>query len=203
VGFSPVAFISYSGTAVVQGNYTGGTGTFQVSGTGSRPLTPRTSFGDGKYLVGIGIVPGRYYSDPSADCGWIRKSTFPPSPGDDIASGGPSFDAEQWIVDILPSDVTFESYYCGTWSQTPATNLDSGVIKPGVWEVRTQIPQGRYRALAGAGCSWQRLRHFEGTPGGVIESGSTPQPGHVAVSIRSTDVGFFASEACGTWTRVS
>jgi hypothetical protein len=108
------------------------------------------------------------------------------------------------VVDILPSDAVFESYEgCGWWSQVPNRGIDQKLIRPGMWVVRTQVPQGRYRANARPGCSWERLRHFEGTPGGIIESGSTQQSSQVTVSIRSTDVGFHANEACGTWTRVS
>jgi hypothetical protein len=54
-----------------------------------------------------------------------------------------------------------------------------------------------------AGCYWQRLKHFEGTPDGIIESGWLEQSADIPVSIRSTDVGFLTSDACGTWTRVS
>ncbi len=203
VFFTPVAFKSYGGTVMIQANQTSGANTFQISGAGSRPPVPRTIFGEGRYLVGIGIAPGRYYSDPTGECGWSRKSTYPPSPGDDIASGQTWFDPGQWVIDVLPSDAVFESEGCGWWGQVPVRVLDSQVIRPGLWAVGAQVSQGRYHANARPGCSWQRLRHFEGTPSGIIESGSTHQSSQVTVSIRSTDVGFVGNEACGPWTRVS
>jgi hypothetical protein len=199
--FSPIALKPYSGTAFVDGNHTSGVNAFQISGTGSRPPTPRTSFGEGLYIVGIGIAPGRYYSNPSGECAWTRLSTYPTS--DHITLQQTWSSPAQWIVDILPPDAAFQSYDCGIWSQAPANAPAPGFIEPGMWEVRAQVPQGRYRTKAAAGCNWERLSNFEGTPSGVIESGSAERGGDIVVSIRSTDAGFVANDACGTWKRVS
>jgi hypothetical protein len=202
--FTPQAVGMHAGTVTLKADQTSGTPTFQVSGSGSRPASPRTVFREGRFLVGIGIAPGRYFSDPDGECYWQRKSTYPAAPGDDIAWATSWFDPGQWVVDILPSDTLFESFEgCGEWSQTPGRGIDPNVIRPGMWLVRDQVPQGHYRADARPGCFWERLRNFEGTPGGVIESGSTNQPQQITVSIRSTDVGFHTNETCGRWTRVS
>jgi hypothetical protein len=72
-----------------------------------------------------------------------------------------------------------------------------------MWEVRSQVPQGKYRTKAVAGCNWERLSNFEGTPSGVIENGSAERGIDIVVSIRSTDAGFVANDECGTWKRVS
>jgi hypothetical protein len=199
--FYPLALRPYSGTGVVDANHTSGVNTFQISGTGSRPPTPRTSFGEGTYVVGIGIAPGRYYSIPSGECGWTRLSTYPAS--DHIALRQTWSNPGQWIVDVLPSDAAFLSHGCGIWSQTPANAPTPGLIEPGMWEVRSQVPQGTYRTKAVAGCNWERLSNFEGTPSGVIENGSAEHRIDIDVSIRSTDAGFVANDDCGTWKRVS
>ena len=197
-GFRPPALGSYSGTFQVVGDQTSGMARFVASGTGSRPPSPRTTFGEGRFLVGVGVAPGRYFSDPNGECYWERQTT----------SGGWTtfqtwFDPGQWVVDILPSDEAFASFAgCGWWSPNPVATVESNVITPGVWLVREQVAQGRYRANARPGCSWARLRHFDGTSGGVIES-ATDKSGEITVSIRSTDAGFLANEACGRWTRVS
>lgn len=203
VAFTPTSFEQYSGNAFVLANNSGGNNAFRISGTGSPPSTVRTSFGDGRYLIGAGVAPGRYYGDPSDECYVIRTDSYPPDPDKLVVFVHVWADPAQWIVDIPPSDGAFESRGCGTWSQVPPASPAAGVIEPGVWEVRTQVPQGRYRATAGAGCTWQRLRDFEGTSSGIIEEGSTQGPAEIDVSIRSSDVGFLAGEACGTWRRVS
>jgi len=195
IAFEPFTLGSYPGTATAMSDSTSGTSTFQISGAGRRPPQPRTSFGEGRYLVGVGIAPGRYYSDPSGECYWTRTSTH----GDAVAWMSSSFDPDQWVVDILPTDALFENYGCGSWSQTPFRVRDSRVIRPGMWDVRAQVPKGRYRADAQAGCFWQRLRSFEGTPDGVIEAGSADRSMPITVSIQKGDAGFYAGAACGRW----
>jgi hypothetical protein len=199
--FSPLALRPYNGTAVVNANHASGINTFQISGTGSRPPTPRTSFGEGLYLVGIGIATGRYYSNPDGECAWARLSSY--SVIDAAAMRQTWSGAKQWIIEILPSDAAFQSYDCGIWSQAPTNAPASGFIEPGMWEVRSQVPQGKYRTKAAAGCHWERLSNFEGTPSGVVENGSAEGGGDIVVSIRSTDAGFVANDDCGTWKRVS
>jgi hypothetical protein len=70
-----------------------------------------------------------------------------------------------------------------------------------MWRVGTQIEPGRYGAAAQPGCLWERLRHFQGTPEGIIASGSIESGGNVTVDISTRDEGFHANAACGQWTR--
>ena len=175
----------------------------RVSGTGIRPPTARTVFGEGRYLVNISIAPGRYFADPNGRCWWGRRADFM-SPSDFIAERSSWFDPGQWIVDILRSDFQFMSEAgCGWWDQLPRIVRDRAAIEPGMWLVNRQIRPGRYRAAAAPGCHWERLRHFEGTPDGVISSGWTDVPGVLTVDIRSTDSGFLTSLECGQWRRES
>lgn len=81
------------------------------------PATPpATTFGDGTWMVGEHIAPGRYRSNGPAEgdnCYWERMSGL---------SGGLDHVLESYyeprsaIVDILPGDVAFQSKGCGTWS---------------------------------------------------------------------------------------
>lgn len=73
----------------------------------------RTSFGEGTFIVGTDMQPGRYRSSEGDGCYWERLSGFGGTPDEiianDIASG-------PGIVDIAPGDVGFRSSRCGTWS---------------------------------------------------------------------------------------
>ena len=75
VRFSPTEERTSNGTLTVSADQTSGTNTMAVSGTGTRPPGPRTSFGAGRYLVGSDVMSGRYFSDPSTSgCYWERQS---------------------------------------------------------------------------------------------------------------------------------
>ena len=91
-------------------------------GTWSPDLTPKVTpgqpFGDGTYLVGAEIAPGRYYaSSPTTSCYWTRLGSFDGDMNfgydlsDDILGYG-----RLAIVDILQTDVGFRSSGCGNWS---------------------------------------------------------------------------------------
>ena len=93
---------------------------FETNGCGSwstdlSPVTasPTGPFGDGTYLVGADIAPGRYRTTSlSSFCSWSRLSGFGGSDiiDIDIPSGASA------IVDIAPTDVGFETNGCGSWS---------------------------------------------------------------------------------------
>ena len=201
--FTPAAERTYSGTVTVNGDQTSGTNTLAITGTGTRPPGPRTSFGSGTYLVGGDIVAARYFTDPVDGCYWERLSGLGGSASDIIANEFIAFNAGQWIVDILRSDTAFSTdSECGVWNHSPRRGLQAE-ITAGVWLVGSQITAGRYRANASAGCYWERMRHFEGTPRGVIANDFRDSAGQVIVEIRSSDAGFHSDEDCGTWTRVS
>jgi hypothetical protein len=67
-----------------------------------------------------------------------------------------------------------------------------------VWEVNRHIQPGRYQTDARAGCQWQRLRHFQGTPDGVIDH-QEQTAGTIVVDIQKSDAGFLTSPDCGVW----
>ena len=89
--------------------------------TAAEASTPRTSFGDGSYEVGVDIAPGTYRtSGPTAGspfCSYARLRTAGASYTDPSQVlqlenvMGPS------VVTIQPSDGGFFSQLCGTWSQ--------------------------------------------------------------------------------------
>ena len=91
---------------------------------------------------------------------------------------------------------------CGTWFQTERRGLQAN-ITPGMWVVRSQVNPGTYRATVSSGCYWERLRHFEGTLGGIIANDFVSSAGQQLVEIRASDVGFQSNDACGTWTPAS
>jgi hypothetical protein len=202
--FQPTKSGPYTGIITVIANHTSGTNTIPFRGNGVLPAVPRRVFGEGSFLVGTGIAPGRYYSDPNGWCSWGRYARYnPPEDTDDfIALNEPWFDSGQWIVDILPSDALFRSENgCGWWDQVPRPVASRTVIQPGMWRGGIQIEPGRFRAAAMPGCYWERLRHFQGTPNAIITSGSIASGGDVTVDIQTGDVGFHANAACGQWTR--
>lgn len=166
-------------------------------------LGPRTSFGSGQYLVGRDIASGRYFSDPVSGCYWERQSGLGGSLSEVIANEFIGFNAGQWIVDILSSDLAFETdSECGTWNTSPRGGLQAD-IRPGLWLVGSQIAPGRYRTQARSGCYWERVRNFQGTLSAVIDNEFVGSAGQQIVDIRSSDAGFHNDEDCGTWTRIS
>ncbi len=121
---------------------------------------PGRPFGDGTYIVGLDIAPGRYRAAaPSDSCYWVRLAYFrifggkhgfadirttvggwePTVRGGDTSS----------VVDILPSDAGFYSEGCGTWSGdlTPIA-VPGEPFADGTYFVGSEIAPGRYRARA-------------------------------------------------------
>jgi len=199
--FTPTTSEPYTGIITVIADHTSGTNTIPVRGNGVFPAVPRRVFGEGTFVVGKGIAPGRYYADPNGWCIWNRAG-YPPEDTDSIAHNEPWFDSGQWIVDILPSDALFiNGNGCGWWDQVPRRVASRTVIQPGMWLVGKQMEPGRFRAAAMPGCYWERLRHFQGTPDAIIASGSIASGRDVTVDILAGDAGFHSNAACGPWTR--
>jgi hypothetical protein len=200
IRFSPTAPQTYSGTLTVNGDHTSGTNTIPISGTGNGP---KTSFGSGRHLVNTDIVAARYFADPITGCYWERQKGLSGSINDVIANDFVSFNAAQIIVDILGSDVAFQTdSECNTWFQTPR-HPAQGSIGMGTWLVGAQIGTGVYRSTVSAGCYWERLRDFTGNLSGIIDNDFVSSGGSYVVEIRSGDIGFSTDDECGTWTRVS
>ena len=165
----------------------------------------RTPFGGGQFRVGEEIVAGRYFTDPlQSGCYWERQRGLSGTVGDIIASRVVAYDAMQFIVDIVGSDVAFKTdAKCGTWHDTPRHAPQSS-IPPGVWLVGSQIAPGTYQVSSGVGCYWERLRHFQYQGlSGVIASSFSGAARTQSVTIDAKDVGFSTDGNCGTWTRAS
>jgi hypothetical protein len=204
-----VGVLTISGSGLITAQASGGsTVTTTCQGVfGNRLVTlalgPRTSFGAGQYLVGSDIASGRYFSSPRDGCYWERNKGLSGSLDDVLANDFIGFNAGQWVVDILRSDLAFKTDSdCGTWNQSPRGGVQAE-ISPGMWLVGSQITPGRYRANASYACYWERMRHFEGTLGGILANDFVDSAGQVIVDIRSSDVGFQADDECGRWSRVS
>lgn len=76
---------------------------------------PKTSFGDGTFLVGKDIEAGTYRNSPGYDsCYWQRSSGTSGSFDEILANGNPQGQA---IVTIQPTDNSFTSQRCGTWNK--------------------------------------------------------------------------------------
>ena len=168
-------------------------------------IAPRAPFGGGQFRVGAQIVAGRYFSDPlQSGCYWERQRGLSGTFGDIIANRFVSYDGMQYIVDVLASDAAFKTDpKCGTWFDSPRHGPQSS-ISAGVWLVGSQIAPGTYEASSGAGCYWERLRHFQYQGNsGVIANSFSGGAKTQSVTIAAADVGFSTDASCGTWTRAS
>ena len=208
VRFSPTEERSYSGTLTINGDQTSGTNTIAISGTGTPPPPPpgpRTQFGVGQWRVNTDILPGRYFSDPpQSGCYWERQRGFSGSTNDILANDFVAYNPGQYIVDILGSDVGFETDpECGTWFRDSPRRGHSTTITPGVWLVGSQLSPGTYRIDGGAGCYWERLRDFQHGINSIIDNEFKSSPASQFVTISGSDVGFNNDGDCGTWTPAS
>ena len=182
-------------------------------------LDPGQPFGEGAFLVGAEIAPGRYRTTtPDRFCTWDRLNSFGGSTlhagerhgSDSLGSGGfgggPPGDWQDGgasaIVDIGPSDTGFLSFNCGTWSTdltpivTPGQPFGSGSFFVG-----PEIEAGAYAAEGGFpdDCEWLRLSGFGGTAADVVAKNRWTAG---FVVIEETDAGFF-SHRCGVWSRLT
>ena len=169
------------------------------------PSMPRTPFGAGVFRVGTDILAGRYFSDPpQSGCYWERQRGSGGVSAEIIANRFVPYDGMQYIVDILSSDVAFKTdAKCGTWFDSPRHGAQSS-IPPGIWLVGVQIEPGTYQTSSGAGCYWERLRHFQYQgASGVIANSFSAAARSQTVTIAAGDAGFSNDGNCGTWTRAS
>ena len=183
---------------------------FSSSGCGTwttdlTPLvTPGEPFGDGTFLVGSELAPGRYRASGSPDsCRWdlwdsALRGSDPPTREYHIG--------DRTIVDIGPDDEALASQGCGTWSADLTPTVRPGeLFGDGTFLVGSEIAPGRYSTTSATDeCWWERLRDFASwsrivEAPSVIEHGR-PRGGGI-VEIALTDVGFH-SRGCGTWTPV-
>jgi hypothetical protein len=165
--------------------------------------SPRTRFGAGQYRVGDDIAAGRYFTAVTDGCYWERQSGLSGTLLDVVANDFVDYSAPQYILDILGSDVGFETdARCGTWDQAPKGGTRA-TIPSGVWLVGSQVAPGTYRTTAPAGCYWERVRNFEHRLASIIAADFVfSGGGQQFVTIRADDTGF-QSDDCGTWELVS
>ena len=189
-------------------------------GTWSEELTPVATlgepFGDGTYIVGLDIAPGRYRaSDPSASCLWLRlsdfrifreynryglrdiRSTLGSVWGSTVLGGDIST-----VVDIQPGDAGFYSEGCGMWSDDLGPTVEPGQpFGDGTFIVGAEVAPGRYRAQTPSdSCYWFRLSDFLGEYGETRHGWVGRRSDRTSiVDIDAEDAGFYSS-GCGTWS---
>ena len=189
-------------------------------------ITPGQPFGDGTFLVGAEILPGRYRaSSATEECQWQRLSAFTGDlwPGGFVALGAnPTQEdyaslvgllgvGDSTIVEIAGSDVGFHSRGCGPWSlMDGSAQVAASSFGDGTHVVGSDIAPGRYRTTDPATCTWERLSGFGGTfeerlprgGGGSWDDGYSGSPETAPltiVDIAPTDAAF-SSHGCGTWS---
>ena len=168
-------------------------------------VTPREPPGDGFFLVGIEVAPGRYRATTPESCTFERRSAFSGEYLDGnryIDEGRAGHSRELGIVDIEPGDAGFESEGCGWTVDLTPTSRPGQPFGDGTHVVGSAVAPGRYRARpSGGACSWTRLSKFGGSYGndtGVVGRWWVRGRSEV-VDIASTDAGFYSS-GCGTWS---
>ena len=173
----------------------------------AQPDSRRQSFGDGTFLVGSDIAPGRYRASASTTwCTWERLSGFGGT--DEEVVGRATLGGSSFIVEITATDVGFSpSGQCGTWQMDTSSRISPGQpFGDGVYHIGSEIAPGRYRIASLDGlngrCWWARLSGFGGTQedelGRYDAKWSTSS---AIVDLSASDTGF-ASNHCGIWTPV-
>ncbi|MGY1697724.1 hypothetical protein ACI780_22740 [Geodermatophilus sp. SYSU D00814] len=161
------------------------------------PTEEPPGFGDGTYLVGTDVQPGRYRTDGTSTCYWERLSDltgeFEAILANDNVSG-------QTYVEILPTDVAFSTDDCGRWEPAAFDGPDvSGGFGDGVYLVNADIQPGTYVSTGSSGCYWERLSDLTGEFEAILANDNPS--GQTYVEILPTDVAF-STDDCGTWSRV-
>ena len=176
-------------------------------------VLPGQPFGDGSWLVGAEIAPGRYHAAaPSEECRWFRLAHFSGRfRVDSSGRGGVYLGAGRaWsgrgVVDIAAGDAGFHSEGCGIWSAASTRHAEPGQpFGDGAFLVGPEVAPGRYRALSPAeDCQWARWGGFGGeldppSYGWVDLIGYGDQDSAVA-DIAPSDIGFH-TRGCGEWAR--
>ena len=158
------------------------------------PPLPAGNFRNGTFSVGVDVAPGTYRTrTPSTGCVWARLNA------QGQVLGGATTDGPE-IVTILPTDRTFRSSNCATWSLdlSPLGNSNIGPHIDGTYFVGADMAPGVWKASS-AGCVWSRVSGFTGDAGAVIASGKTTAANQT-FEIGATDRGFRTAN-CGILTR--
>jgi hypothetical protein len=151
--------------------------------------------------VNIDVQPGTYRAiNTSTGCYWERLSGFGGTFDELIAN---NFTSAPEVVTISPTDVGFSAEGCGLWlsAQFPITSSPTAPFGAGTYIVGLDISPGTWRnSDSSGGCYWARLKGFSGTFADLITNNYTS--GLDIVTISASDTGF-ASNGCGTWTKIS
>ncbi len=165
------------------------------------PLPAFATFGNGMQVVGVDIAPGTYRTrvGPGPNCSWQRLG-----PGGQVLAS--EYPRGPTIVTIAPTDRSFFSSSCPTWTQdlSPLKSPTSQ-FGDGTFFVGPEVAPGTWRASdGGRGCFWSRLSNFLSGDGmgidrsGIIASGAV-RSGEAVVTISATDKGL-NSDGC-TWLK--
>ena len=148
--------------------------------------------GDGFYLVGVDILPGKWHSTGTNDgCYWARYDANQELLGNHFGIAGGT-------VNVRPTDYEIEFDDCGVWEyvEDAAPVLGPDAAQPkgdGFYTVGVEIAVGRWRSTGtGDSCYWVRLDGKQDILGNHFgKAGGT-------VTVRATDYEV-AFEDCGTW----
>ena len=110
----------------------------------------------------------------------------------DVGAGGPMGP----MSERGPAGEPGQSLMVVDWTVNP-----NDKIADGTWRVGTDIQPGLYRTVPEAEgfCYWERLSGLDGTFDSIIANDNMGGPGYV--EIMETDVAF-ATDGCGTWSKV-
>ena len=159
--------------------------------------------GDGTFLVGEDLAPGRYVAMPPDDafCFWERHSGPEDTSGERghvIVSGGPG--AGRMLVEVGPSDHAFENDGCGDWYPYVPPAQPSTTIGVGEWAVGEDIEPGTYVSEGGEHCHWAFYSGFGQTFEEFIDGSSTDGTGSATIVVEPTHA-LVTTAGCAEWTK--
>ena len=165
------------------------------------PITasPTADFTAGSYQVGVDVASGTWRTrSNSTGCRWTRLSGFSSEFSDVIGSDLRNVTT---IVTIGAGDVGFTTNDKCLWTRdlSPITASPTADFGGGTYQVGIDVDAGEWTSTGGAGCSWERLSGFSGSFTEIIASDFTNVA--AVVNVAAGDAGFYASSACGTWTK--
>ena len=148
-----------------------------------------------------------------SNCTWTTYADPSASPGSVIATQTGSGPALMAFADGVAA---VRSAGCGAWSPWPASDSywlgqpspSTASFGDGTRPFWLGIADGTWQASGGPDCRWQVLRGFTGTPGDVVDAGSSTGPASVTMTMAiggdqtGDNHGGFTSQGCGTWNYV-
>jgi hypothetical protein len=201
VTFAPTAAQGYSGNITVTGNQTSGANTIAVSGTGTAvttftlsgvvtetPPTTSTPLAGVRVEIIDGANQGKFgISDASG-----RYSI----PG--VVNGGYTVTATLTGYTPVALPVGINGNTTLDFRLNPIAPRTT--FGPGQYRVPADMPSGRYYSDPSAGCQFQRVRSFGGTPAETIYGAIIDfDAGQWIVDVLVTDGGFVTNANCGFW----